>query len=182
VKRWRFRRRKRAGLMTTTAAVALGLMVTGGYAGGDSSSTEGSSGEVTRKNKAVISAAFAGWRDGTGNVFELLEPDAKWTIVGNATVSKTYGSRQEFMDAVITPFNARMSRRLVPNVRGIYGDGDMVIALFDAQAMALDGKPYRNTYTWYMRMREGRITEVVAFFDTIEFMDLWRRVEPSSLK
>jgi ketosteroid isomerase-like protein len=29
-----------------------------------------------------------------------------------------------------------------------------------------------------MKMRDGRIVDVVAFFDTIEFMDLWTRVKP----
>lgn len=29
-----------------------------------------------------------------------------------------------------------------------------------------------NTYTWYIRMREGKIFEVIAFFDTIEFYEL----------
>jgi len=108
----------------------------------------------------------------------LLAADARWTIVGNAPVSRTYTSRQEFLDAVINPFNARMTRRLVPTVRGIYAEGDMVIALFDADAVARDGKPYRNTYTWYMQLRDGKIVEVIAFFDTIEFTDLWTRVKP----
>jgi ketosteroid isomerase-like protein len=130
------------------------------------------------RNKQAIQAAFDGWRDGTANVFDLLTPDAKWTIVGNAAVSRTYTSRREFLDVVIQPFNARMSRRLVPSVRGIYADGDMVIALFDAEAIARDGKPYRNTYTWYMRVSDGKIVEVTAFFDTIEFTDLWTRVKP----
>lgn len=130
------------------------------------------------RNKEAIQAAFNAWRSGTGSPFELLTTDAKWTIVGNAPVSKTYTSRQEFLDLVISPFNARLSHRLVPTVRAIYADGDMVIALFDAEATARDQKPYRNTYTWYMRVRDGKIVEVIAFFDTIEFTDLWTRVKP----
>jgi ketosteroid isomerase-like protein len=129
-------------------------------------------------NKQAIQAGFDAWRNGTGSVFDLLTADAKWTIVGNAPVSRTYTSRQEFLDVVITPFNARLSSRLVPSVRGIYADGDMVIALFDGEAKARDGKPYKNTYTWYMKMREGKIVEVIAFFDTIEFTDFWTRVKP----
>ena len=54
----------------------------------------------------------------------------------------------------------------------------MVIALFDAQATASDGKPYSNTYSWYMQMRDGKIVNVVAFFDTIEFTDFWTRIKP----
>jgi hypothetical protein len=134
--------------------------------------------DVEARNMKVIQASFDAWRDGTGSVFDLLVPEAKWTIVGNAPVSRTYTSRQEFLDLVISPFNARLSRRLVPKVRGLYSDGDMVIALFDAEATARDGKPYRNTYTWYMRVRDGRIIEVIAFFDTMEFTDFWTRVKP----
>jgi alcohol dehydrogenase, propanol-preferring len=55
---------------------------------------------------------------------------------------------------------------------------DMPLFLLVAREYARDGKPYRNTYTWYMRMREGKIVEVIAFFDTIEFTDLWTRVRP----
>ena len=85
---------------------------------------------------------------------------------------------QEFLDVVITPFNARLSARLIPSVQGIYADGDMVIALFDAEGTARDGKPYRNTYSWYMQMRNGKIVNASAFFDTIEFTDFWTRIKP----
>lgn len=130
------------------------------------------------KQKETIRRAFERWREGAGSPFDLLADDAAWTIVGNAPVSGTYRSRQEFLDVVIKPFNARMKERLTPKVRAIYADGDMVIVLFDAEAIALDGRPYRNTYTWYMRMRDEKIVEVVAFFDTIEFTDLWSRIKP----
>ena len=134
--------------------------------------------EVEARNKQMIQAGFDAWRNGTGGVFDLLAPEATWTIVGNSPVSRTYRNRREFMEIVIEPFNARMSRRLIPAVPAIYADGDVVIALFDAEATARDGKPYRNTYTWYMRVRDERIVEVIAFFDTIEFTDLWTRVQP----
>ncbi|GAA4879720.1 nuclear transport factor 2 family protein [Actinomycetospora straminea] len=94
-------------------------------------------------------------------------------------MSRTYESRREFLDVVIDPFDARMSAPLVPVVRGLYADGDWVIVLFDAAATARDGRPYRNTYTWYLRLDGGAIVEAVAFFDTLEFADLWHRVAPA---
>ena len=130
------------------------------------------------RNVELVQAAFENWRKGTSGVFDLLAPDAQWTIVGNSVVSKVYGSRQQFLDEVIIPFNERMSTPLVPSVRGIHADDDMVIALFDATATARDGKPYKNTYTWYMRMREGQIVEAIAFFDSVEFNDFWTRIVP----
>jgi ketosteroid isomerase-like protein len=137
--------------------------------------------ETEKSNKQVVQAGFDAWREGTGGVFDLLVPDAEWTIVGNSPVSRTYTSRQEFLDVVINPFNARLSGRLVPAVRALYADGDTVIALFDAEGTARDGKPYKNTYTWYMQMRDGRIVNVIAFFDTIEFTDFWTRITPEQV-
>ena len=133
---------------------------------------------IEARNKELIRTAFEKWVAGTGGVFDLLAEDAQWTIVGNSPMSRTYHSKKEFMDEVIMPFGGRMAQRFVPRVRGIYGDGDMVIAFFDGEGTALDGKPYRNTYTWYMRIRDGKIFEAVAFFDTIEFTDFWTRVKP----
>jgi uncharacterized protein len=105
-------------------------------------------------NKAAVRASFDRWSAGTGSPFELLAPDAEWTIVGSSPLSKTY-RRQDFLDEVIHPFNARMATPLKPAVRGIYADGDTVIMLFDASAMARDGVPYHNTYTWYFEMKTG---------------------------
>jgi ketosteroid isomerase-like protein len=138
---------------------------------------EGRTGLETQ-NKELVQAGFERWRDGTGSVFEFLAPDAKWMIVGNCPVSRTFQSRQEFFDQVITPFNARLSSSLVPTVRGIYADGDMVVVLFDGKGTARDGKPYENTYSWYLQMSDRQIVSVVAFFDTIEFTDFWTRVSP----
>jgi ketosteroid isomerase-like protein len=134
--------------------------------------------DIEAKNKKTVQAGFEAWRNGTGGVFDLLASDAKWTIVGNSPVSRTFTSRQEFLDVVIAPFNVRLSGRLVPTVRGVYADGDMVIVLFDGEGTARDGKPYKNTYSWYLRMQDGKIIDVTAFFDTVEFNDFWTRIKP----
>jgi uncharacterized protein len=127
-------------------------------------------------NKALIQESFDQWAAGTGGVFGLLADDATWTIVGNSPMSRTYNSRDQFLDEVIKPFNARLRTPLVPVVHGLYADGNTVIAYFDASATAKDGKPYANTYTWYLDMSDGRVTRAVAFFDTIEFTDFWTRL------
>ena len=136
--------------------------------------------EGEQANKDRVGAAFDAWAAGTGGPFDLLADDATWTIVGNSPVSRTYGSKAEFIGTVIEPFNARMSEPLVPSVRHLFADGDWTIVLFDAQATRRDGAPYRNTYTWYLRFGpDGAVVEVIAFFDTIEFTDLWQRVDPA---
>ena len=130
-------------------------------------------------NKALVRASFDRWRTGTGGPFELLAPEAEWTIVGSSPLSKTYHGRQEFLDQVINPFNARMATPLIPSVRNIYADGDTVIILFDAEATVRDGQPYRNTYTWYFQMKGSKVIKAIAFFDTRDFDEFWTRVKPA---
>ena len=129
-------------------------------------------------NKAIIQGAFDAWAAGTGGVFDLLADDATWTIVGTTPVSRTYTSRQEFLDQVITPFGARMAKPLVPTVRALYADADTVIAYFEGAGTAKDGRPYFNVYTWYLTLAGGKIVTAVAFFDTVEFNDFWNRLSP----
>lgn len=132
-----------------------------------------------QENKSLVAASFDRWRAGTGSPFELLVPEADWTIVGSSPLSKTYPNRQAFLETVIQPFNARLKTPLVPTVRGLYGDGDTVVILFDAAATAKDDQPYRNSYTWYFRMKDAKVVSVIAFFDTREFDDFWNRVSPT---
>jgi ketosteroid isomerase-like protein len=133
---------------------------------------------VQDSNKALVRASFDRWAKGTGTPFELISPDAEWTIVGSSPLSKTYHPIQSFLDEVIHPFNARLRTPLVPTVRDIFAHGDAVITLFDAAATAADGLPYRNTYTWYFCMTDGKVAKAIAFFDTRDFDEFWQRVSP----
>lgn len=134
--------------------------------------------QIETRNKALVQASFDAWTAGTGSPFDLLADDATWTIVGNSVVSKTYPSRAAFMSEVITPFNARMRVGLKPTIRQIYADGDAVVIFFDGAGVAKDGLSYANTYAWFFDLREGKVVNASAFFDSVEFNDFWRRVQP----
>ena len=62
--------------------------------------------------------------------------------------------------------------------------GPALQAAFDgpplrASGVARDGEAYSNTYAWFWEMREGKVARAQAFFDSIAFNDLWRRVRPA---
>ncbi|MGD9529230.1 MAG: nuclear transport factor 2 family protein, partial [Pseudonocardia sp.] len=127
----------------------------------------------------IIAAAFEAWAAGQpGNVFDLLAEDAVWTVVGQSVAAGTYTSKAEFLERVIQPFNARLATPLVPKVRALYADGDTVIAYFEATATTRDDRTYFNEYTWYLQLADGAVHRVVAFFDSLEFDDFWRRITP----
>jgi uncharacterized protein len=142
-----------------------------------------------RKEKTVdasshrerVEKAFRDWHDGTAYITDLLADDLRWTIVGRSEVSKTFEGKEAFVGEVLQPFGARFSqsRPFRPvAVRGVYADGDTVVVLWEGEGTRLDGKPYENTYAWFMRFRDGLVVEAIAFFDSIAFDELWREVTP----
>jgi uncharacterized protein len=148
----------------------------------DMMSAQSTASTTAARNKAIVETGLKAWVDGTGSPYDLLADDATWTIVGRSLASKTYQGREAFMRDVIRPFNGRMSAPLKPEIRRIYTDGETVIAFFDAKGTARDGKPYTNTYAWFLEMRDGKIVAAFAFFDSLEFNDLWTRVAPGGVK
>ena len=77
--------------------------------------------ETEAKNKAAVQAAFDAWRACTRRALRLLTPDATWTITGSSLAAKTDNSRDEFLDTVIKPFNARLTKPLISTSRKCCG-------------------------------------------------------------
>src|SRR5262245_55158226 len=132
------------------------------------------------RNKTTIERSVNARRDDNDYPFDLLAENARWTSGGRLVVAKTFDSREAFLRDVIRPFNARMSAPLRPEVRNLYADGDTLIVFFDASGTARDGKPYANTYAWFLTMRDDKVVKAIAFFDAVEFNEFWARVKPAT--
>jgi ketosteroid isomerase-like protein len=131
-------------------------------------------------NRERTEKAFRDWQDGTGYITALLADDLRWTIVGRSQVSKTFDSKEQFVGEVLQPFGARFSEPFRPVViHGVYADGETVVVLWDGEGIRLDGKPYENSYAWFMRFDGGLVVEATAFFDSIAFNELWNEVTPT---
>ena len=133
--------------------------------------------EKTTQNVNALRQAFTNWQQGKGTVFDLLAPNAKWTVAGTSPVSGVYNSKAELAQ-VVRPITARLATPIVPTVQSIVAQNDVVVVLWNGTATALDHKPYNNTYLWHMTFKNGQIIEVTAFLDTYVLNDLIRRVKP----
>lgn len=130
-------------------------------------------------NRDKVAAAFDAWMSGTGYIAGLLADNVRWTIVGHSAASRTYESKQQFIEEVLDPFSRRFATPFRPvAIHGLYADGDTVIILWDGAGTARDGQPYENTYAWFLTFGDGLVVEATAFFDSIAFNDLWSRVAP----
>jgi ketosteroid isomerase-like protein len=137
---------------------------------------------TTEANRRAISDAFEGWRDGRAAIADSFADEMVWRIEGRSVASREYASKAQFVAEVLAPFGARFSSSPEPfrpvRIRSVHADGDTVIVLWDGRGLANDGEPYENTYAWFMRMRDGKVIDGTAFYDSIAFNDLWERVAP----
>ncbi|MGR4975192.1 nuclear transport factor 2 family protein [Pseudomonas sp. LARHCG127] len=129
-------------------------------------------------NTELVRQAFANWKQGKGGVFDLLAPDATWTVAGSSPVSGVYNSKAAFLEQAVRLVSSRLATPIIPAVQSIVAENDVVVVLWNGEATALDRKPYKNTYLWHMTFKSGQITQVTAFLDTYVLNDLMRRVQP----
>jgi uncharacterized protein len=137
--------------------------------------------DATESNRQTIRDAFEAWQAGTAPITDVFATDMVWRIEGHSVASREYASRDAFVDEVLTPFGARFAagERFRPiRIRSVNADGDTVVVVWDGHGVANDGRPYENSYAWVMRLRDGKVVDGTAFYDSISFNDLWARVEP----
>lgn len=128
-------------------------------------------------NKEAVNKAFAAWAAGGRTFFDdMLAPNVVWTIKGSSPTARVLRGKQELIDGAVTPLSTRLQRQIRPTIRNLWADGDHVIIEWDGEAVAKDGKPYRNSYLWIFRMQGGRAIEVTAYLDLAPYDDVLRRV------
>ena len=132
-------------------------------------------------NRDIVADAFAAWSRGEGHVSSIFADEMTWEIAGRSLASGTYGSARQFVDEVLRPFAARFPAdapfRPV-TIRGIHADGDTVVVLWDGEGTTTAGTGYRNTYAWFLTLRDGEVVDGTALYDSIAFDELWRAVPP----
>ena len=132
-------------------------------------------------NRRRIREAFEAWQAGTRPITDVFAPGMTWKIEGHSAASKQYESRQQFIDEVLAPFGARFASGepfRPTRIRSLHADGDTVIVRWDGRGVANDGGPYENSYAWFMALKDGLVVDGTAFYDSISFNELWRRVQP----
>ena len=130
-------------------------------------------------NREIVTAAFAAWMNGTRYVTSIFADDMTWEITGRSVASRKYASTRDFVDGVLSPFGARFGRddpfRPI-TIQAVYDDAERgtIIVVFDGRGTTVAGTVYANTYCWLMTLRDGKVVDGVAFFDSLAFNELWQ--------
>jgi ketosteroid isomerase-like protein len=124
-------------------------------------------------NKTLVRDAFMPWEQGdSAPFFALIDEDVRWTVIGTTVASGDFDSKQAVIDEAFGPLLERLDGPLTARFIEVAADGDRVFLRFESTGVSTSGVRYDQAYCWAMTMRDGRITEIVAYLDT----DLLARV------
>ena len=62
------------------------------------------------------------------------------------------------------------------HIRCVYADADTTIVVWDGRGVANDDQAYENSCARIIKLRDGKVIDGTAFFDSISFNGLWTRV------
>lgn len=134
----------------------------------------------TQRNRETVSKAFAAWAAGGQTFFDdVLAPDVVWTIKGTGPSAGVHRGRQDLIERAVKPLSARLASPIRPTVRNLWAEGEHVIIHWDGETTTKAGAPYRNSYVWIFRMKDGRASEVTAFLDLVAYDQAIRPGQPA---
>jgi len=114
-------------------------------------------------NKAVIARFFATAGDG-GDVLPFLADDATWWVPGHWALGGTY--RKDELGPVFDQVLSLMEEAPRFTIHAITAEDDRVAVDCEGEGRFRDGTPYRNTYHFLFRLRDGAIVAVKEFLNT----------------
>jgi ketosteroid isomerase-like protein len=117
--------------------------------------------------KDLVSALFRKWENGdSSDFFDVLADDVTWTAIGHTPISGTSHSKAEYMKNTYLPLQSVFAGGTSCKVKRIIAEADVVVVEWHGETPLAKGGVYKNDYCWVVRVEEGKLREVVGYFDT----------------
>jgi uncharacterized protein len=98
--------------------------------------------------------------------FQQVAPDVQWSVMGHHPLAGTYHNKEDFISHTFQRLNKILKEGVVLEFKNIFIDGEVAIVEMESLSMALNGKPFNNTYCWITRFENDVIVEVRAYVDS----------------
>src|SRR5262245_33743017 len=119
---------------------------------------------TTHANKKQMEFICGELAKGNGAPFgDAMADDFNWTIVGDNAWSGTYRGKQAVRRDLLRPLFAKFATRYTNRAERILADGDFVVVQCKGQVETVSGVPYNNSYCWVVRMKDGKMQELVEY-------------------
>lgn len=124
------------------------------------------------ENKQILQAAFAELAVSNAKPFvALMADDFCWVCTGTTQWSRRYAGKQAVLEELFAPLRAKLGR-ITTIANRFAADGDTVVVEAHGRNTTRDGVSYNNHYCFVIHMQEGKMRELIEYFDT----DLVNRV------
>ena len=94
-----------------------------------------------------------------------MSDDVRWVFPGTWTWSGTWSGKHQVVDGLLRPLMTQFASYRLDG-RVLLAAGDRVAVRAQAEARTVRGQDYPQLYLFLMRVRDGRITEIVEHCDT----------------
>ena len=105
----------------------------------------------------------------TGNnddFFKHVSDDVSWTVMGTHPLAGTYHSKEEFVSHTFGRLNRILKKGVILKVKNVLLQDETAVVEMESLSIALNGKPFNNTYCWVVYFRDEVIVEVRAYVDS----------------
>jgi ketosteroid isomerase-like protein len=119
-------------------------------------------------NKEIIAAIFAETAKGNGRPFvEAMAEDCVWRAPGIHSWGGEYRGREAILRDLLQPLRRRISGGATHTIPSrIHDAGEFIIVEADGRNTTTEGQAYNNTYCFVIRVREGKMIEIVEYADS----------------
>ncbi|MCO5411230.1 MULTISPECIES: nuclear transport factor 2 family protein [Ralstonia] len=118
------------------------------------------------ENKQILQAAFAELAVSNAKPFvDLMADDFSWVCTGTTQWSRRYAGKQTVLGELFAPLRAKLGR-ITTVAHRFTADGDTVVVEAQGRNTTRDGVAYNNQYCFVIRMQEGKMHELIEYFDT----------------
>jgi len=101
----------------------------------------------------------------------MLTDDATWWVIGDPQRLKVAGLKnREQTTRMLTNMFKVLPHGMAYQITGITAENDRVAVEVEAEGSWKDGRPYRNTYHFLLRVRDARIAVIREYMDTMQIV------------
>ena len=115
----------------------------------------------------TIKQVYKGLEAGDPNpLFEMLDDDMQWTIIGSSKYSGTFKGVQDLVDRLISPLHEQLDGHIHITPENFIADGDFVVVQGRGEAKTATGSTYNNVYCFVFEWRGEKVVKVTEYADT----------------
>lgn len=118
-------------------------------------------------NKQAVVNAYASMAAGNPAPYlDLLSDDVSITMFGDHRFARTFKGKSDIYDNLIGPIREVLDGSIRMNVTHVAAENDTVIVEALGEARTKDGRNYKNSYCFVLKLANGKITESREYMDT----------------